>query len=1442
MFNSEEYLSNIAIPNFADPELTVVAKEMTDAVKTPDANEFAKVAMQTISPMGIGENIQSDFPLQTEGQKADSQRSNQQFNADTPVGLSQMQLQIAQDDLINAEMRRRAQDKYNAWRQAKINQAKIVNTVNQQNNFNDSLIPSNQLLQNLKDSSKSDLKPTIDFTLPIQDFQNRTAVSSNFLPSDEFKKSLENNLSQKSDNTSVNVKNPFLPGESKQIKLDVLTHGLLNSLTSVVDPILKKFNLSASNIPVISTGNATNDKIFGGIGEIIGTLPSLIGAGGVASSLAKNIASPLLKTIITGGGTFALAGAPNNFLSLATGEQTWGKTAERLGSDLLFGAAFSKLPKGTTAKDVLGLLGAATLGYTQSAVSNRDFGLTEDNLVNAGIITLLHGFGLSKDGKVDPKVEKVITEVKDKVEKPEELKNSINELKKITIEDNGNEIQKEKGLQEINAADTNIPEKTSIPMQENVVKQEIPAEDLTKKVQNGQPLTDQEIDTVINNNIDVSKPVVETPKSPDNGNLVGIDKAYNLKKMDEWGVEPPESSLPGDKQLFETVKNNFAEGKYDDKYINDTIANADKGWSAEQNNVMKIVRKENDFEYRRLYKEQQKAIESGDEAAYNELKKQADYCLAGDRKIGDAATLSNKVNSQNLRSIGGRIDDDYNVVRVIREATDLNSGVELSPEKHQQFVEAVEKYETAKLELKTKNDEIEKLRNDLELQKNINRINSEVKSENAKREYSARSGERANKVATVKEKRTVLLDDLTKLYVSQSSQLNAKIIPFGDIQSMNILRKLAGTYIEEGVIKAADVLDKMYTDLKAKFPDGVFTKEDISRAITGYGREVQKEIESKTNRMQDLKKALILNSKIEDLKNGNKPYARKKGMMKTANEEITRLQNEYNTLSDKLKLSNEYRLEQAKSRIQKNIEKLDQDIKTLKQGQIPEKPNKKNVNDLRADQTLKKQREEVARKKLEIQGMLEDIKRQNELTIREQFRESPLKTIGKGLLHIPGVAKTIKATLDFSMLLRQGVRTLLTNPDIWAKNALKVFSDTMGTIKGKDVIKEVNIEIMSRENFPKMVEDKLAVGVTEEAYPDSEILTKIPIFGKLHKVSEVTYEAFMRRIRADLYDKYTTALEKSGIEETTGQGLGKLVNSLTGRGNLGRLEAVGDVVNVVAFAPRLVKSHLDVFSAHAFDSKMSWAVKKIAVKNLLKIMAGMATVGAIANIIRPGSAETDPRSKNFGKIKAGNTTFDYTGGMASLLVLGSQIASQSTKSPLNDRIRKLGGASFGSQTGMDVLVNYLRGKASPITSLGVDIINQKDFLGKPITVQGELVNLFAPLPANTAYELLTTPDAANFYVGMLADMLGVSTNTYTANDQFGMSKEIASIKSEQENLAELKQKVIDTKNITDKRNLRDEYNKRYRELERQKYKSKEYQEYLKAQEKKKLEKNKQFNN
>ena len=257
---------------------------------------------------------------------------------------------------------------------------------------------------------------------------------------------------------------------------------------------------------------------------------------------------------------------------------------------------------------------------------------------------------------------------------------------------------------------------------------------------------------------------------------------------------------------------------------------------------------------------------------------------------------------------------------------------------------------------------------------------------------------------------------------------------------------------------------------------------------------------------------------------------------------------------------------------------------------------------------------------------------------------------------------------------------------------------------------------------------------------------------------------------------------------------------------------------------------------------MSWAVKKIAVKNLLKIMAGMATVGTIANIIRPGSAETDPRSKNFGKIKAGNTTFDYTGGMASLLVLGSQIASQSTKSPLNDRIRKLGGASFGSQTGMDVLVNYLRGKASPITSLGVDIINQKDFLGKPITVQGELVNLFAPLPANTAYELLTTPDAANFYVGMLADMLGVSTNTYTANDQFGMSKEIASIKSEQENLAELKQKVIDTKNITDKRNLRDEYNKRYRELERQKYKSKEYQEYLKAQEKKKLEKNKQFNN
>ena len=65
-----------------------------------------------------------------------------------------------------------------------------------------------------------------------------------------------------------------------------------------------------------------------------------------------------------------------------------------------------------------------------------------------------------------------------------------------------------------------------------------------------------------------------------------------------------------------------------------------------------------------------------------------------------------------------------------------------------------------------------------------------------------------------------------------------------------------------------------------------------------------------------------------------------------------------------------------------------------------------------------------------------------------------------------------------------------------------------------------------------------------------------------------------------------------------------------------------------------------------------------------------------------------------------------------------------------------------------------------MTRLALDLVQQKDFNGNPITLGGEAVNLLMPLPANAYQELNNDPKGANLLLSMIADAMGISTNTY----------------------------------------------------------------------------------
>lgn len=365
-------------------------------------------------------------------------------------------------------------------------------------------------------------------------------------------------------------------------------------------------------------------------------------------------------------------------------------------------------------------------------------------------------------------------------------------------------------------------------------------------------------------------------------------------------------------------------------------------------------------------------------------------------------------------------------------------------------------------------------------------------------------------------------------------------------------------------------------------------------------------------------------------------------------------------------------------------------------------------------------------------------------------------------------ARSIVASMDNSFWGRQGIKTLL-NPRYtrqWIDNFVKSWSDIGRTLKGdQSVLDGVKAEIYSRENYRNgryEMGHKLDIGTGEEAFPTT-LPERIPALGRLFKASQTAYEAGAMRLRADIADKIYRMAEKSGVDMTNKVEVGsinELVNSMTGRGNLGGAEGAGKILNKAFFSAKFFKSNFDFLTAHLLDPKMSAFAKKEAITNLLYVAASTATILGIAKALNPDSVETDPTSSNFGKIRIGDTRFDVTGGMSSLIVLFERIRRQYRKSSSTGKIQKFDG-KFGSPTGMDVLWDFTENKFSPFfTFIKEAYVNRRNFLGEPVTIPQALSKLITPIGIQNYLETKKNEKAANIWLTIIADFLGISSSTY----------------------------------------------------------------------------------
>jgi hypothetical protein len=222
------------------------------------------------------------------------------------------------------------------------------------------------------------------------------------------------------------------------------------------------------------------------------------------------------------------------------------------------------------------------------------------------------------------------------------------------------------------------------------------------------------------------------------------------------------------------------------------------------------------------------------------------------------------------------------------------------------------------------------------------------------------------------------------------------------------------------------------------------------------------------------------------------------------------------------------------------------------------------------------------------------------------------------------------------------------------------------------------------------------------------------------------------------------------------------------------LSGVSENLNVLIFSTKFLKANFDVLTAHQFQKDITPFARKLAAQNTLKIVGGMASVITMANMLQPGSVELDPRSSNFGKIKVGNTNFDISGSMGSLVTLAARIVPTVHNGKLGffsknskGQITELGNGKYGNRNPMDVVWDFTQGKFAPYAALLRDLSRGRDFQGNQTYVDGHrviptlrtVVQAHAPIPAQNFVQTMGAQDAAPIWLSMLADGLGFGANT-----------------------------------------------------------------------------------
>ena len=397
--------------------------------------------------------------------------------------------------------------------------------------------------------------------------------------------------------------------------------------------------------------------------------------------------------------------------------------------------------------------------------------------------------------------------------------------------------------------------------------------------------------------------------------------------------------------------------------------------------------------------------------------------------------------------------------------------------------------------------------------------------------------------------------------------------------------------------------------------------------------------------------------------------------------------------------------------------------------------------------------------------MLKDRMAEFKTTYKEHSTKAVYELLRDSIQTVADTSISMVASLDNSFIGRQGLKVLMTHPTVWWPAARESFRDIRKVMGGQNAMDALMADIYSRPNCLNGSYDiaKL-IPKTEEQFPTS-MPERVPYAGRMFKASQTAFEGAAIRMRTDLFDLLSQTAENGGqdvADKVWIQDVGKLINSLTARGQWGK-RGEPAIVRVILWAPKMLKANLDVLTAHGAGAGLETSfARQQAGLNLIKII-GSTAVLMLAAAAMGADVEDDPRSTDFGKIKVGDTRFDITGGAASLITLAVRMASNSYKSASTGLIHEYG-TKYAQKNRFYSFIDFLTNKTSPPARMIVDYFKGTLWNGEPFTWQKSLYQAFTPISIQNALKLKDNASADRI-AGVIADVVGINTQSFTASEK-----------------------------------------------------------------------------